>query len=53
MREHPRIRTLPEREIEMDGKLALLTRLESVADCLHLDIVTALDTYETLHVSRG
>lgn len=53
LREHPRIRTLPEREVVRDGKLALVTRLESVTSSLHLDIVTALDTYETLHISRG
>ncbi|HEU5368633.1 MAG TPA: RNA polymerase sigma factor [Ktedonobacterales bacterium] len=53
LRAHPRLRTWPERPIELDGRSALVTRLESVTEQVHLDIITALDTYETLRVSGG
>jgi hypothetical protein len=50
LRAHPRVRTLPEREIEVDGQLALVTRLESVTDSAHLEVVTALDTHKILRI---
>ena len=53
LREHPRVRTLPEREIEVDGQLALVTSLESVTDSARFDMVTALDTYEILRIFGG
>jgi RNA polymerase sigma-70 factor (ECF subfamily) len=45
---YQRVRALPEHEIEVDGQIALVTRLESVTQHASLDIVTALDTYEVL-----
>lgn len=51
LREHPKVRTLPECEIEVNGRAALLTTRESVTDNARLEVVTALDTYETLHIS--
>jgi len=53
LREHPRVRTLPEREIEVDGQLALVTSLESITESARLDVVTALDTYEILRIFGG
>ncbi len=49
-RAHPRIRTLPDREVEADGRAALVTRFQSVTGAASLDVVTARDTYEVLGV---
>jgi hypothetical protein len=49
-RAHPRLRTLPEREVEAAGRAALVTSFESVADAARLDVVSARDTYEILSV---
>jgi RNA polymerase sigma-70 factor (ECF subfamily) len=49
-RAHPRLRTLPEREVEAAGRAALVTSFESVTDRARLDIVSARDTYEILSV---
>lgn len=50
---HARVRTLPEREIEVAGRPAIVTVFESLTDSAHLDIVSALDTYETLQIYGG
>jgi RNA polymerase sigma-70 factor (ECF subfamily) len=49
-RAHPRLRTLPEREVEAAGRAALVTSFESVADAARLDVVSARDSYEILSV---
>jgi RNA polymerase sigma factor (sigma-70 family) len=49
-RAHPRLRTLPEREVEAAGRDALVTSFESVTDGARLDVVSAHDTYEILSV---
>jgi RNA polymerase sigma factor (sigma-70 family) len=49
-RAHPRLRTLPEREVEAAGRAALVTSFESIADTARLDVVSARDTYEILSV---
>jgi len=49
-REHPRMRMLPEREIEFTGYPTLVTRFESVTGCATIDVITARDTYEVLDV---
>jgi hypothetical protein len=49
-RAHPRLRTLPEREVEAAGRAAVVTSFESVADAARLDVVSARDTYEILSV---
>jgi RNA polymerase sigma-70 factor (ECF subfamily) len=49
-RAHPRLRTLPEREVEAAGRAAIVTSFESVADAARLDVVSARDTYEILSV---
>lgn len=53
LRAHARVRTLPEREIEVAGRPAIVTTFESLTDNTHLDIVSALDSYETLHIYGG
>lgn len=52
-REHPRIRTRPEQEIERGGRPALLLGFESVNNGARFDIVFARDTYEVLTTSAG
>ncbi|HEY4384363.1 MAG TPA: RNA polymerase sigma factor [Ktedonobacteraceae bacterium] len=50
---HPRVRTLPENIIEVNGRPAAVTRIESVTDNAALEIVSALDTYTILQVYGG
>ncbi len=52
-RDHPRIRLLPAREVERDGRPAIVTTFESVTTQERLAVVSARDTYETLHIERG
>jgi RNA polymerase sigma-70 factor (ECF subfamily) len=49
-RAHPRLRALPEREVEAAGRAVLVTSFESVVDAARLDVVSARDTYEILSV---
>lgn len=49
-REHHRMRALPEREIEVGGRTALVSRIESVTDAARLDVVTDAETLTTLYV---
>ena len=49
-RVHPRLRTLPEREVEAAGCAAIVTSFESVTDGARLDVVSARDSYEILSV---
>lgn len=49
-REHPRMRTLPEQEIEVSGTMAFLTRLQSVTDNAELTVISRRDTFELLEV---
>jgi RNA polymerase sigma factor (sigma-70 family) len=53
LREHTRVHTLPEREIEVDGRSGIVTSLESITDNARLDLILDLDTYETLRVYGG
>jgi RNA polymerase sigma factor (sigma-70 family) len=48
---HPRIRLVPERAVEAQGRPALVTGFASVTDGARLDVVSARDTYEVLAVS--
>lgn len=52
-RDEPRIRLLPARELERDGRPAIVTIFESVTTQERLAVVSALDTYEVLHIERG
>lgn len=49
-REHPRMRVLPEQEIEHQGSKAVLTQLQSVTDHAELAMVTHRNTFEVLQV---
>ncbi len=50
---HSRIRTLPKQYIEVDGRFAVVTSFESVINNARLDVVSAYDTYEVLHIYGG
>jgi RNA polymerase sigma factor (sigma-70 family) len=50
-RRHRRMRALPIQEIEVEGRPALLTGFESAVGSERLLIISALDTYELLHVA--
>jgi RNA polymerase sigma-70 factor (ECF subfamily) len=49
-REHPRMFLLPEREVELVGQAALVTRLQSMTCTASLDVVCARDTFEVMGV---
>jgi RNA polymerase sigma factor (sigma-70 family) len=49
-REHPRMRTLPSLEIEVQGSSALLTRLQSLTSSAELTVISQRDTFEQLEV---
>jgi hypothetical protein len=49
-RSHPRLKTLPLQDIEVQGSLALLTRLQSVTDSAQMTLITRRDTIEILQV---
>lgn len=50
---HPRIRTLPEGEIELNGVPAIVLSFESVTDSATFDTIVHRDTYTTLAVHRS
>jgi RNA polymerase sigma-70 factor (ECF subfamily) len=52
-RAHPRIRLLPEREVETQGAPALVTSFASVADGAHFEVISARDTYDVLAIYRS
>ncbi|MDQ6833351.1 MAG: RNA polymerase sigma factor [Chloroflexota bacterium] len=49
-RQHPRMRMLPERAMEVDGQAASITRIESVTDSARLEVISACDTYAILRI---
>ncbi len=49
-RTHPRIRTLPEREVEAQGRPAIITAFESVTDASTFVIVSDHETYAVLSI---
>lgn len=51
-RDHPRMRFLPDREIEAEGGPAVVTGFESVATSARLEAVMLRDTLEVLRVER-
>jgi hypothetical protein len=52
-RHHPRMQILPTREIELSGRHALVTRLESVTDSGSLEVVSARDNFEVLVIHQN
>ena len=49
-REHPRLRLLPEREVEAAGGPALVTSFECITGGARLDVVTARDAFEIISI---
>jgi hypothetical protein len=49
-RRHPRIRSLPQREVEVAGRAALLNTFVSVNGSAELAVLSARDSYELLVV---
>lgn len=49
-REHPRMRTLPAQEIDMQGSMAYLTRLQSMTSSAELVSISHRDTFELMQV---
>ena len=52
-REHPRLRLLPEREVESRGVPAIVVRHEDVLGTAGVDVVLARDTLRVLEVATG
>jgi RNA polymerase sigma factor (sigma-70 family) len=52
-KEYPRIRQLPDRELEADGVPAIVTTFESLANGERYAVVSAKETLRTLSVHRG
>jgi hypothetical protein len=49
-RAYPRMKTLPAQEIEAQGSLAFVTRLQSVTDNAQLTVISRRDTFEPIEV---
>ena len=49
-REHPRIRRLPKREVEADGRAALVVSFESVTDRARLEALVTAERFDILRV---
>ena len=47
-REHPRIRALPQREVEAAGRAALVAGFESLSAAARFEVVVARDTYAVI-----
>ena len=52
-KKHPRLRTLPQQELEVVGRPALLTTFESITEHARLDIVTSADSFMVLNIYEG
>ncbi len=52
-RDHPRIRALPNREVEAEGGPAIVTGYESLTDAARIEVVTAIDTLHVLRMARA
>ncbi len=50
-REHPRMRWLPDRYVEVDGAAAVVNRFVSVTGGDYLDVVSTLDDFRLLCVN--
>jgi RNA polymerase sigma factor (sigma-70 family) len=48
--EHPRIRQLPQHEVETQGRAAIVTAFESVTTTERFAVISTLDTYEVLRI---
>jgi hypothetical protein len=52
-KQHPRVRTLPEQHIVVDGQPALLTRMENAAGTDSIDVLFGQHTLEIIGVDGG
>lgn len=50
-KENPRMRFVPEREVEFDGSPAVVTALESVTGTARLEVVSLRDTLEVVRIN--
>jgi RNA polymerase sigma-70 factor (ECF subfamily) len=50
--EYPRIHRLPEREVEIDGRAALMVSIESIPSEARLDVLFERDTLELIHIQQ-
>ncbi|MEO8953707.1 MAG: RNA polymerase sigma factor [Ktedonobacteraceae bacterium] len=50
-REHARIHSLPEQSIEADGRVAFVTRFESVTDQARFEVVSSSHRYEVVSIN--
>jgi len=50
-RDHPRIRILPDVEVEVDGRAAIVTSFESVTDHGRFEVVSTKDTFQVLRIN--
>jgi Zn finger protein HypA/HybF involved in hydrogenase expression len=51
-RQHPRIRTLPAQQIESNGCIAFLRRLQSVNDNAKLTVIARQDSFDPIEIIR-
>jgi RNA polymerase sigma-70 factor (ECF subfamily) len=49
-RHHPRIRTLPPQQIEVDGSPAFIGRLQSVQDAAEITVIARLDSFDPIAI---
>ena len=52
-REHPRIHRLPEREVEVDGRTALIISIESIPSEARLDVLFERETFEVIRIEQN
>jgi RNA polymerase sigma factor (sigma-70 family) len=52
LQSNPRIRRLPRQQLEVDGRAALITRFECVTGSATLDVISAYDSYEVMHIEQ-
>jgi RNA polymerase sigma-70 factor (ECF subfamily) len=52
-RAHPRVRRAASQQVEVDGQLATITRIESVTDTAALSVVWAQQSYHVLRIYGG
>ena len=51
--EHPRLRSLPERELEVDGVMGIVTGFQSITGQARLDVISLRETLEVVKVHRS
>ena len=51
-RQHPRVRALPEREVEYNGCGAIMTGFESVSTNARIEVISSQDTFAVLDLYR-